>query len=798
MNKILQFLLLSILLFSTSSVLAHHQKVTIKSGDVVYQGTGYREFGVDQLALYSTRGKAKDSATISAYVPAGNGRFDIRLFTVGESIGQSTFTLKIGDKVVGSFTTPKTSNRHDDSAGFVATFKQVEINEGEKFSVTGENGSHDGKSFSSAIWSKIEFTQLDHDPGKAMANMQQFRTMDEIEAGPKLVSPRLADGSGKVEISGTLQQWHDVVLTLDGPFAHEQDIEPNPFLDYRMSVTFTHESGAPSYTVPGYFATDGNAGETSAEAGNKWRAHVSPDKTGLWYYRISFVKGEDAAVEPATGEYLAPYQGTNGSFVVAKTNKTGVDFRAKGRLTYVGGHYLRHAGNGEHFLKIGTDAPETLLAYVDFDNTVAAKPTLPLKTWQAHGQDAKPNDPTWQNGKGKNLLGALNYLADKGLNAFSFLTYNAAGDGDNIWPYVERNGKFHFDTSKLDQWGYVFSHAQQLGLYLHFKLQENENDDNRKGAKRLPTTIVESLDGGLLGKERKLYLRELIARYGHHLALNWNLGEENTQSYQEQTDMAEYILNLDAYDHNLIIHSFPNQQDELYLRLIGSQSVLTGVSLQNSWRKVHQQTLRWVDLSRAAGKPWIVANDEQNPAGMGVPPDPGYQGFNGWAEDHEQRFNVHDIRKLTLWGNLMAGGAGVEYYFGYRLKENDLLAQDFRSRDMSWHYCALAVAFFKDNNIPFWQMQTDNALVGNPENTNSRFAFAKQGEVYVVYLPEGGEAKLDLSDVAGQFSVKWYDPRNGGDLHTANVSKVNGGKVVSLGLPPKEPKQDWAVLVRKQ
>ena len=34
------------------------------------------------------------------------------------------------------------------------------------------------------------------------------------------------------------------------------------------------------------------------------------------------------------------------------------------------------------------------------------------------------------------------------------------------------------------------------------------------------------MDGGNLGPERILYYRELIARFGYHLALNWNLGEE--------------------------------------------------------------------------------------------------------------------------------------------------------------------------------------------------------------------------------------------------------------------------------
>ena len=87
-------------------------------------------------------------------------------------------------------------------------------------------------------------------------------------------------GAAGVSISGDLRQWHKVTLTLTGPQADETANAPNPFLDYRLSATFTHESGAPSYVVPGYFAADGNAASSSATSGNKWRAHVAPDKTG--------------------------------------------------------------------------------------------------------------------------------------------------------------------------------------------------------------------------------------------------------------------------------------------------------------------------------------------------------------------------------------------------------------------------------------------------------------------------------------------------------------------------------------
>ena len=228
---------------------------------------------------------------------------------------------------------------------------------------------------------------------------------------------------------------------------------------------------------------------------------------------------------------------------MAATNKAAPDFRARGRLEYVGGHYLRFAGSGEYFLKVGTDSPETLLAYAEFDDTVTRKPAVPLHGLRVACERLDHRRPHVEGGKGKGLIGAINYLGVKGSTRFPS-TYNAGGDGDNVWPFVSRDDKLHYDVSKLDQWQIVFDHAQRKGLHLHFKLQETENDDNYRGDYRdgrpkegLDTSaaqgadrVVESLDGGALGPERRLYLRELVARFGYQLALNWNLGEENTQS----------------------------------------------------------------------------------------------------------------------------------------------------------------------------------------------------------------------------------------------------------------------------
>ena len=403
----------------------------------------------------------------------------------------------------------------------------------------------------------------------------------------------------------------------------------------------------------------------------------------------------------------------------------------------MGKHYLRFSGSGEYFLKAGPDAPETLLAYADFDGTTASKKTAPLKTWEPHTRDWNPGDPTWQDGKGKGLIGALNYLAQKGCNVFSFLTYNAGGDGDNVWPFVDRNDPEHYDCSKLDQWAIVFDHAQRNGLYLHFKLQETENDDNRAGKENQNRPVKTALDGGDLGPHRTLYCREMVARFGYALALNWNIGEENTQSPTQQKAMAGYLRQTDPYPHHIVVHTFPNRQDAIYQALLGKDSPFTGASLQNSWSNAHQRTLKWVVESSRAGKPWVVANDEQNPASDGVPPDPGYQGHSGEARQNGKAYTLDDIRKNCLWGTLTAGGAGVEYYFGYRLPQNDLNCEDFRSRDHSWDYCRLALDFFRTHHVPFWDMTNADALVGNRSLDNSRYCLAKPGAVYVVIYRRG-------------------------------------------------------------
>ena len=171
-----------------------------------------------------------------------------------------------------------------------------------------------------------------------------------------------------------------------------------------------------------------------------------------------------------------------------------------------------------------------------------------------------------------------------------------------------------------------------------------------------------------------------------------------------------------------------------------------------------------------------MCQDEIGPADTGVKPD---------ADDPAHT----SMRAKVLWGNLMAGGAGVEWYFGYKYAHNDLNCEDWRSRDNVWEQTKIALDFFQ-NYIPFTEMKSADELTNNPND----YVFVQNGKVYAVYLPEVVETTLNLTGISSNFIVKWYNPRLGGKMLKGTIKKVKGGATVSIGFPP-EKTGDWVALV---
>ncbi|MGJ8680325.1 DUF5060 domain-containing protein [Paraglaciecola sp.] len=589
----------------------------------------------------------------------------------------------------------------------------------------------------------------------------------------------------KVELSGELRKWHSVSLIFDGP-ATSEDNKYNPFVNYRLNVEFTHKVTGKSYVVPGYFAADGNAANTGATAGNKWRVNFTADEEGKWDWHATFRKGRFVAVsnKALAGATAGFMDNQTGRFEVKATNKAYPDFRQRGRLQYINLPYLRFAETGEYFIKAGPDAPENLLSYADFDGTFhndGHKDNL-VKTWAPHLKDWKKGNPTWGEGKGKALIGALNYLAEKGMNSISFLTLNIIGDDQNVFPYVDYDTYDRLDVSKLDQWNIIFSHAQKKGLFLHFKTQEVENQG--------------LLDNGGLGLQRQLYYRELIARFGHHLALNWNMGEENgewvpnhksmPQSTIQRLAMAKYFHNNDPYNHHVVIHNGNDYND-----LTGPDSYYTGASVQTSrkdFSSIHGAVKRLREWPLTNGRPFAVSVDEPGDAHDSLLPD----------SINPKHTNA---RKNGLWGALTAGAWGTEWYFGYAHPHSDLTAQDWRSRDLFWDQAKHALDFFKIADVPYHKGKNLDNL------SNGHWVLGEEGQFYIVFVKDASkQVNLNIYFGKADYSVQWYNPREGGKLQNGSVEKVSVTKNrtsypkyerLALGAAPSDTDKDWVILVKR-
>ena len=383
-----------------------------------------------------------------------------------------------------------------------------------------------------------------------------------------------------------------------------------------------------------------------------------------------------------------------------------------------------------------------------------------MADWQA-------GDPTWQGAKGKGIIGALNYLSNLGVNSMYFLTMNSHGDGKKAWPWTGADSYTNYDCSKLDQWNVVFSHMDNLGMMLHVVLTETENEVYFE-VKELGTT-----NG--FAASRKIYYREMVARFGHHLAITWNLGEESgwneTNGYaagsttQQRKEWSDYLRALTYYRDNISVHNGPSWDDGIYAPLLGHTN-LTGVEIQwDQGVSVHQKVLEWRTKSHTNGHRWVVSLDEPwvSPATL-----------------------LADFRTNDVWAAYLAGAGGCEFF-----QTGDGAIDDFRPYQNHFTTLVRAQQFLQDY-VPYSTMEPKDGLVSGTRG----FCLEQAGQTYVVYLPAGGAASLDLTGASGTFEVRWFDPRNGGALQTGTVPTVEGGAIRSLGSPPNNTGSDWAALVR--
>lgn len=561
-----------------------------------------------------------------------------------------------------------------------------------------------------------------------------------------------------------------VEISFRGPWCAETSNNPNPFLDLRLSVRFDGPEGR-TFSVPGYFDADGVRGDS----GNRWAVRFLPPVRGAWTATASMRRGTDVALDlsPNAGQPLAPLNGQVVPFTVAKMKAGARGFFRTGTLKDVGKHH-RKFEFGPYYLKAGVNGPENFLGLTCLDDVTKSGGEGQLHSFAPHIADWRNGDPILDRGNatndGRGVIGALNYLEEAGVNSLFLMVMNLGGDGWDTYPFLgpkrREFEKTHYDTSRLRQWNTIFEHAQRCGISLSLVLNETEIDNELW------------LDDGNLGVERKLFYRELVARFGHHPAIRWNLCEESDFSLSQLDQFAAWIKAHDADKHAVAIHNHPN--DLTLFQSLATNANFDAASLQfepNGADAQVEQVRRW---TAEAGKPWIVDADEQGPWQTGLTAE-----------------NAADTRKRIMYDALFSGG-GVEFYLGYHDLPlgGDLNLEDFRTRAEMWESVKHARTFM-EGNLPFWDMSPMDELV---RFENGAFGgaevFALPGEVYAIYYPNAsGTGEINLQSYGREFRLEWFNPRTG-QFEGGTQILGTGGGWKNIPNAPNTSTEDWVALVR--
>jgi hypothetical protein len=335
---------------------------------------------------------------------------------------------------------------------------------------------------------------------------------------------------------------------------------------------------------------------------------------------------------------------------------------------------------------------------------------------------------------------AIDFLAANGANSLYMLFNNLGGDGSNLYPWVgddpliAKDNHERYDLAKLAEWENLFDYLQSKGIVLHLVFED---------------------DSGWTGFNRQLYYREMIARFGHYNGLIWNVSEEFNENYtaNDVKAFAQMIKDLDAYDHPLTVHQEgllsewdPFLGDERF-DLTSFQHPLVPIEVHNP------NAVEWFGKIAGSGRTIPVSFDEIRYFAV---------------------FHTSDSRHV-IWAVYLGGAI-------YELRtQPDTDYLPFEQHIVDMH---TAREFMEQ--LPFWQMEPMNNLL----DAGQGYVFAKSGEVYSVYLPDGGQIDLDLSGTTATFDGDWFNPRDGS---YQAIGSITGGSILTFTAPNTE---DWVLLLK--
>ena len=523
----------------------------------------------------------------------------------------------------------------------------------------------------------------------------------------------------------------------------------NPFADVELTAVFTSPNGR-VVDFLGFYDGDGKGGQTGAI----WKQRFMPDEVGTWSYELTFTDG-------------AP--GKRGRFeCVVEGAKPGPWKQDPDNPRWF------RTMRGERFLPVAM---------------YATCPYTPID---------------WQD--------AIEWCIVREYNTLVTSTFNTwvwADEWENVtaWATADASKREvdydHLNLKMWQEWDDLLRTAGENGIYIGPFNGPNGFYGGRRW-KYPPEELAyyPAARDGFETPQNMCLIRYLVARQGAYWNLAyWNLGSTELYIYLDEASSiryGEYFASITPFGRMITAQDIEQWHDE-DMRWLSKMdfpssrklnTVQTGVSSRDrpSWGESHIDNPAWQNagpnnelaLDSYAGFPVMTTEGLWEGQGRAEKPLPIIWGFFAagahtmWADwRHDE--GVDGGR----WSSVGRGWTPVKP-LDEHLFRVDQLGIDCVGDEQ------LLIATDAIRQLEYWKMNPYNELV---EGSTEAYCLAEPGAQYVVYVPTGGDVKLDLTAFAGEFEAKWLDPRTG---EYSDPWTVTGGAIRTFTAPAAE---DWVMIV---
>ena len=272
--------------------------------------------------------------------------------------------------------------------------------------------------------------------------------------------------------------------------------------------------------------------------------------------------------------------------------------------------------------------------------------------------------------------------------------------------------------------------------------------------------------------DERRYFRYAVARFAAFSNVTWDLGDD-LDSFRDEKwahETGTWLKQADPYKHLATSHPVHDVHQDRASDWFGF------ASLQDWNRSQHPYMLKSRQLQIAAGRIIPQTNEEygyEDHYPVWAPPPPG---------------DSTEVLRRTAWDIAMAGAyqtAGETARRGTNVWP-DTGGGWFNGRGDDSMTLLVEYQHLYDffTSFDWWTTDPHDELVSSGD-----YCLAAPGQLYAVYLPNGGEATVKLE--AGSYRAEWFNPRSS---ERFAVGDVSGPEWKS---PASPDNHDWALVLRR-